>query len=106
MYAPAGEEISMANYVFVVDLGDAAGAKQYMALNELMYEFGFTLCGLETLRPAQFSLTSAIPLRGLRQMVQGLVKAELQADVSVHAYEIKQLLQFSIVPPPRCRRFR
>jgi hypothetical protein len=55
----------MANYVLVVDLGNAAGATQYTALNELMYEFGFTLRGRETLRPAQFSLTSALPLRGL-----------------------------------------
>ena len=33
----------MATYVFVVDLGDAAGPMQYVALNHLMYEFGFTL---------------------------------------------------------------
>jgi hypothetical protein len=44
----------MGNYVLVVDLGDAAGAKQYLALNYLKYEFGFALRSPETLQPAQF----------------------------------------------------
>jgi hypothetical protein len=51
----------MGNYVLAVDLGDLAEAKQYVALDELMYEFGFTLRGSETLRPAQFSVISALP---------------------------------------------
>jgi hypothetical protein len=95
----------MANYVLVVDLGNAAGATQYTALNELMYEFGFTLRGRETLRPAQFSLTSALPLRGLRQVVGDRIRAELQPDVLVNAYEIKQLLRFSTALLPHLRRF-
>jgi hypothetical protein len=95
----------MANYVLVIDLGEAAAAKHYLALNQLMYEFGFTLRGPETLRPAKFSLTSALPLRGLRQMVEGRVKTELQANVSVDAYEIKQLLPFSTTRSPHRRRF-
>jgi hypothetical protein len=95
----------MANYVLVVDLGYLAKAEQYMALNGLMYELGFTLRGPETLRPAQFSLTSTRPLKGLRLMVEGRVKAELQPDVVVEAYEIKELLQFSPAPFPHHRRF-
>jgi hypothetical protein len=50
----------MANYVLVVDLGDAAVAEQYMALNCLMYELGFALRSPETLQPAQFSVISAL----------------------------------------------
>ena len=46
----------MANYVLVVDLGDVATSGQYVALTDLMYEFGFTLRGRETLRPARFSV--------------------------------------------------
>jgi hypothetical protein len=95
----------MANYVLVVDLGDLAGAKQYMALNDLMYEFGFTLRGPETLRPAQFSVTSALPLGGINRMVEDRIKAELQPDVVVDAYEIKQLLRFGTAPFPYRRRF-
>jgi hypothetical protein len=95
----------MAKYVLVVDLGDAAGATQYTALNELMYEFGFTLRGPETLRPAQFSLTSALPSGGIRRMVEARIRAELVPDVIVDAYEIKHLLQFSTPPSPHCRRF-
>jgi hypothetical protein len=95
----------MADYVLVVDLGDTAGAGQYTALNELMYELGFTLRGPETLRPAQFSLTSALPLRGIKRIVEGRIRAQLLPDVVVDAYEIKQLLQFSTPPLPHCRRF-
>jgi hypothetical protein len=96
----------VANYVLVIDLGEAAAAKQYLALNQLMNEFGFTLRGPETLRPAQFSQTSALPLRGLRQLVEGQVKPDLQVNVSVDVYEIKQLLPFRTAGSPHCRRFR
>jgi hypothetical protein len=95
----------MANYVLVVDLGDLAGAKQYMALNDLMYDFGFTLRGPETLRPAQFSVTSALPLGGINHMVEDRIKAELQSDVVVDAYEIKQLLRFGATALIHGRRF-
>jgi len=94
----------MAKYVLVVGLGDAAGAKQYIALNELMYEFGFTLRGPETMQPAQFSVTSALPLDGIRRMVEGRIRTELGPDFIVDAYEIKHLLPLRVVPPPRCRR--
>jgi hypothetical protein len=95
----------MANYVLVVDLGYLAEPEQYMALNGLMYELGFTVRGPETLRPAQFSMTSTLPLKGLRLMVEGWVEAELQPDVVVEAYEIKELLQFGPAPFPHHRRF-
>jgi hypothetical protein len=95
----------MANYVLVVDLGDLAGAKQYLALNDLMYEFGFTLRGPETLRPAQFSVTSALPLGGVKHMVEGRIRAELQPDVVVNGYEIKQLLRFGATALIHGRRF-
>jgi hypothetical protein len=94
----------MANYVLVVDLVDA-GPKQYLALNQLMYEFGFALRGSETLRPAQFSVTSQLPLGGIKQMIEGRIRAELLPDVSVDAYEIKQLVQFSTAPVLHCRKF-
>jgi hypothetical protein len=70
-----------------------------------MYEFGFGLRDPETLRPAQFSVTSALPLGGIKRMVEGCIRAELLPDVSVDAYEIKQLLQFSTAPLLHCRRF-
>ena len=95
----------MASYVLVVDLGEPAGVEQYAALNELMDELGFTLRGPETLLPAQFSLISALPLRGIKRMVEDRIRAELLPGVTVDAYEIKRLLQFSIVPALRCRRF-
>jgi hypothetical protein len=57
----------------------------------LMRDFGFIPRGPETLRPAQFSITSALPLSGLKRMVEDRIKAELQANVFVDAYEIKQL---------------
>ena len=82
----------MATYVFVVDLGDAAEPMQYVALNQLMYEFGFTQRGPETLRPAQFSITSALPLGGIKHMVDDRIKAELQPDVVVDAYEMKSIV--------------
>ena len=106
VYALAGEETPMANYVLAVDPGDAAGVKQYIVLNELMYEFGFTLRGPETLRPAQYSVTSALPLGGIKRMVEERIRAELGPDFIVDAYEIKHLLRLRVVPPPRCRRFR
>jgi hypothetical protein len=93
---------TMADYVLAVDLGDAAGPMQYMALRQLMYGFGFTLRGPETLTPAQFSITSTFSLGGLKRMVEDLIKAELQANVFVDAYEIKQ---FNTTRPPDCRRF-
>ncbi len=93
------------NYVLVVDLGKAADAMQYMALNQLMCECGFTLRGSETMRPAQFSRTSALPLRRLRRMVADRVKAQLHVKAVVDAYEIKQLLQFDTAPLPHCRNF-
>jgi hypothetical protein len=64
-----------------------------------MRDFGFIPRGPETLRPAQFSITSALPLGGLKRMVEDRIKAELQANVFVDAYEIKQL------GTPDCRRF-
>jgi hypothetical protein len=96
----------MANYVLVIDLGDAAEAMQYTVLNQLMHECGFTLRGSETLRPAQFSLTSALSLRRLRQMVADRIKVQLHVNVVVDAYEIRQLLQFDAAPLPHCRSFR
>jgi hypothetical protein len=70
-----------------------------------MYEFGFSLRDPETLRPAQFSVTSALPLGGIKRIVEGRIRVELLPDVSVDAYEIKQLLQFSTAPLLHCRRF-
>jgi hypothetical protein len=95
----------MADYVLAVDLGDAAGPMQYMALRQLMYDFGFALRGPEVLTPAQFSITSTLPLGELKRVVEDLTRAELQANVFVVAYEIKQLLQFSTTRPPDRRRF-
>ena len=82
----------MANDVLIVDLGDAADSIHYQTLTRLMRDFGFIPRGPETLRPAQFSITSALPLRGLKQMAEARIKAELQPNVFVDAYEIKQLL--------------
>ena len=45
----------MANYVLVVDLGDAAGPTQYLALNRLVSVFGCIPRGPKALRPAQLS---------------------------------------------------
>jgi hypothetical protein len=95
----------MASYVLVVDLGDAAGAKQYMALNGLMCEFGFSLRGPETLRPAQFSVASGLPLGGIKRMVEARIRAELQPNVVVDAYEIKLLLRLGAAALIRGRRF-
>jgi hypothetical protein len=81
----------VANHVLIVDLGDGAGPIQYEALTLLMRDFGFIPRGPETLRPAQFSITSTLPLRGLKHMVEARIKAELQANVIVDAYEIKEL---------------
>jgi len=81
----------VANYVLIVELGDSAGPTQYETLTRLMRDFGFIPSGPETLRPAQFSITSALPLGGLKRMVEDRIKAELQANVFVDAYEIKQL---------------
>jgi hypothetical protein len=89
----------MANYVLIVDLGDAADTMQYEALTRLMRDFGFIPRGPETLRPAQFSVTSTLPPGGLKRMAEARIKAELQANVFVDAYEIKQLHD------PDCRRF-
>jgi hypothetical protein len=65
----------MANYVLVVNLGDLAGAKEYLALNELMSEFGFGLLGPEIMRPLLFSVTSTLPLGGIRRMVEDRISA-------------------------------
>ena len=105
MYAPAGEEISMANYVLVINLGDAAGTKQYMALKQLMHEFGFIMRGSETLRPVQFSVTTALSLGGIKRMVEGRIRAELLSEVRVDAYEIRQLLHLKTTPLPYRQRF-
>jgi hypothetical protein len=94
----------MADYVLVINLGDAAGTQQYMALKQLMHEFGFIMRGPETLRPVQFSVTTALPLRGIKRMVEGRIRAELLPEVIVDAYEIKQLLHFKTEPSHR-RRF-
>ena len=75
----------MANYILIVDLGDAAGPTQYMALNRLMYDFGCIPRGPKTLRPAQFSITSALPLGELKHMVENRIKVELQPDCVVEA---------------------
>ena len=91
----------MANYVLVIDLGDAAAARQYVVLNGLMSEFGFSLHGPEALRPAQFSVVSALPLGGIKRMVEDRIRDELQPEVVVEAYEVKHLLRN--VPSPRCR---
>jgi hypothetical protein len=40
----------MANYVLIVDLEETGSLGRYVALNQLMYDFGFTLRGPETLR--------------------------------------------------------
>lgn len=92
----------MANYVLIVDLGNAADSMQYQALTRLMRDFGFIPRCMETVRPAQFFITSALPLRGLKQTAEARIKAELQANVFVDAYEIKQ---FNTTRPPDCRRF-
>jgi hypothetical protein len=66
-----------------------------------MHDFGFIPRGPETLRPAQFSITSALSLGRLKRMVvEDRIKAELQVDVFVDVYEIKQLCT------PDFRRFR
>ena len=80
----------MANYIVIVDLGDRAGSIQYEILTRLMRSCGFIPRGPETLRPSQFSITSALPLRGLKQMAEARIKAELQANAIVNAYEIKE----------------
>jgi hypothetical protein len=64
-----------------------------VALNQLMYEFGFTQRGPETLRPAQFSITSALTLGGIKHMVEDRIKAELQPNVIVDAYEMKSIVR-------------
>ncbi len=78
-------------WLTIVDLRDAADSIQHQALARLMHDFGLARRGPETLRPAQFSITSALPLGGLKRMVEDRIKAELQANVFVDAYEIKQL---------------
>jgi hypothetical protein len=98
-------KISMADYVLAISLGDAAGTQQYIALNQLMQEFGFIMRGPETLRPVQFSLRTALPLHGIKRMVEGRIRAELLPEVIVDAYEIKQLLDFKTAPLPPRRRF-
>ncbi len=90
-YSPAGVSALVANYVLIVDLGDSAGPTQHETLTRLMRDLGFIPRGPETLRPAQFSITSALPLGNLKRMVEVRIKAELQANVFVDAYEIKQL---------------
>jgi len=90
-YSPAGVSALVANYVLIVDLGDSAGPTQYETLTRLMRDFGFIPRGPETLRPAQFSIKSALPLGNLKRTVEDRIKAELQANVFVGAYEIKQL---------------
>jgi hypothetical protein len=90
-YSLAGVSTLVANYVLIVDLRDSAGPTQYETLTRLMRDFGFISRSPETLRPAQFSITSALPLSGLKRMVEDRIKAELQANVFVDAYEIKQL---------------
>jgi hypothetical protein len=67
---------------------------QYEALARLMRDFGFISRGPGTLRPTQFSITSALPLGGLKRMVEDRIKAELQANVFVDAYEVKQFGTF------------
>ena len=83
----------MANYVFDVDLGEAAGPMQYVALNQLMYEFGFTQRGPETLRPVQFSIISTLPLGAIKHTVEDRIKTELQPTAVVDAYETKSIVR-------------
>ena len=51
----------MAYYVVIVDLEENGSPDRYLALNLLMCDFGFMPRGPETLRPAQFSITSTLP---------------------------------------------
>lgn len=83
----------MANYVLIVELEEMGSPDRYHALSQLMFDFGFTLRGPETLRPAQYSITSALPMGGLKHMVQDRIKAELHAHVIVDAYEIRETVQ-------------
>ena len=105
MYALSGEEMSLAYYVLVIDLGGSAGTKHYTALSQLMRELGFTLRGSEAALPAQFSLTSALPLGWVKRVAESQIKGHIQADAIVHAYEIKNLQQFDSTRLPDCRRF-
>jgi hypothetical protein len=79
---------------------------QYEALTRLMYDLGFIPCGPEALRPPKFFLSSAIPLAGLKRMVEDRIRLELQPHVAAAAYEIKELVPFSTTRLPDCRRFR
>jgi hypothetical protein len=83
----------MAKYVLIVDLEEAASHDRYDALNQIMHDFGFAQRGPETLRPAQYSITSSLPLGGLKRMVQDRIKAELQLHVIIDAYEIREMVQ-------------
>jgi hypothetical protein len=83
----------MAKYVLIVYFEETGSPDRYAALSQLMHDFGFTPRGPETLRPAQYSITSALPLGGLKHMVQDRIKAKLQAHVIVDAYEIGELAQ-------------
>ena len=92
----------MAYYVLIIDLGDAADYMQYEALTRLMRNFGFIRRSSKTLRPAQFFIISALPLRGLKETAESRIRAELHANVLVDAYEIKQ---FGATRSPARRRF-
>jgi hypothetical protein len=83
----------MANYVVIVDLEENGSPDRYLALKLLMCEFGFIPRGPETLRPAQFSITSVLPVGGLKHMVEDRIKAELQPHVTVDAYEIRAMVK-------------
>lgn len=82
----------MAYYVVIVDLEENGSPDRYLALNLLMCDFGFMPRGPETLRPAQFSITSTLPLGGLKHMVEDRIKAELP-HVTGDAYEIRAMVQ-------------
>jgi hypothetical protein len=78
----------MAKYVLIVDLEETGSSERYEALNQTMHDFGFAQRGPKTLRPAQYSITSSLPLGGLKRMVQDRIKDQLQLHVIVDAYEI------------------
>jgi hypothetical protein len=65
---------------------------QYVALNHLMYEFGFTQRGPETLRSCTILNNLCTSPWWDKHMVDDRIKAELQPDVVVDAYEMKSIV--------------
>ena len=77
----------MAKYVLIVDLEDTGSPYRYEALNRRMHDLGFAQRGPKTLRLAQYSVTSSLPLGRLKRMVQDRIKGELQLHVIVDAHD-------------------